>query len=87
MVVVVQPVPTRSGGAKLRRNRNLVKMKLLRPLLQGSAFGLVFVDVGDVDDELLLMNSQNSGMEFGAAARWVGGPGSVTEEIRQGFDY
>lgn len=43
MVVVVQP-------AKLRnRNRNLVKMKLLRPLLQGSAFGLVFVDVVDDD--------------------------------------
>lgn len=46
MVVVVQP-------AKLRnRNRNLVKMKLLRPLLQGSAFGLVFVDVVVDDDGL-----------------------------------
>lgn len=46
VVVVVQP-------AKLRnRNRNLVKMKLLRPLLQGSAFGLVFVDVVVDDDGL-----------------------------------
>lgn len=40
-------------------------MKLLRPLLQGSAFGLVFVDVVDDDGLFYEQSLQNSaGLEF-----------------------